>query len=991
MAIVIISHGIWRDVTRRKLCLLLLILVQGVLTAPSGCITISYSTGSGEERSSISGGYTLDYSTWLKESTTLGGQQIQQSRSISGQGGNCLDQSISGWKGADMYSASNQVSADGSLAASTSSALSGGRFTLGQSISARGAGSVGLFTSHKGDAIGQSAALRDGSMISLQGLGLASGEIATSGAVSLQGSGETQVKSEDEQCQSSYQASTDSSKGDGSLNNLLFAAAGSPKVTFGSTSATGDKVSFSSQTSNSQGTYIRTQEETGVEKALLQSQGAVVTDDTAALSWSVNGSGTITPIDELWTSADGNRSVVNRISGQGDSWQISRDVSFGIDYVDLAQSLANQGSNSTARLDSEQAARDNGRCEAYNELHSTGSLSGMQWAGSSPGNAYASQNLTVTGSITGTTAASSNHSGDYSQVMPAIYGASNLHLESSASAAEYSDTSHKTRAHLEILGSSDSARADSYSRYGQYTSDSHGGWDVPGSGKISISAKTMKAALTDVDLTTDGDRPYAKTSSHNGSKTCSGLSAGTSEDRTSGSMVFQAHLYSHAYPKDDGHGIDEFESTAAADISGNAFGKSQYYIGARLLRFDEDKGSWEVVQDVTDKHLKAFRANDITTSNYKWDKLWKIPVRGRVDLNGGVDLPAETVPWSIKMMYNNSDLICSSGGSGVDVAVIDTGVDTLHPDLFRRVVDYADAGGPGDFGNSNSDPNGHGTHVSGTIVADGGYDGKGIWGMAPSANLHMYKTNLREADVAKGINRSVDLGADVISISLGGPIADANITGAVNYAIANDVLVVAAAGNGIPEDPVVCYPAAYPGVVTVGAVTQGGDAAWWTSPGYNDGDCIIAPEDVMFGAPGRLVYSTLPTYKTPWFTDAFSWYGVSSGTSMATPHIAGLAAKVISQNLYRGFGANDTKSLMQAYAEDNDVQSVWVGAGAATGNYPWYVQSFSRVLPEGAPKAYYTALYPYMDGNVRILNLDMLKGDDCLTGLGIPKLPAGST
>ncbi|HWQ20053.1 MAG TPA: S8 family serine peptidase [Methanotrichaceae archaeon] len=976
---------------RRKLCLLLLILVQGVLVAPSGCITVSYSSGSGGETSSVSGGYILDYSTWLKESTSLGGPQIQQSRYVLGQGDNRLDQSISGRKGAETYSTLNRVSADGSLAASTSSASAGGQLTLGQSISAQGAGSVGLFASYQGDAIGQSAELRDGSMISLQGLGLASGEIATSGAVSLQGSGETQVESKDDQCQSSYQASTDSSAGDGCLNNLLFAAAGSPKVTFGSVSATGDKVVLSSQTSNPQGTYLRTQEETGVKNAILQSQEAVVTADQADLSWSVNGSGTINPIDELWTSTDGNRSVVNRVSGQGDSWQISRDVSYGADYVDLSQSLFNQGSNSTAYLDSAQVARDNGSCEAYNGLHSTGSLAGMQWAGSSPGNAYASQSLIVTGSITGTTAASSSQSGDYSQVIPMIANAANMQLESSASAAEYSDTSHKTRAHLEITGQANSASTDSYSRYGQYTSDSHGGWGLPGSGKISISAKTMKAALSDVDLSTDGDRPYARTTSHNGSQTRSGLSTGTSEDRTSGSMVFQAHLYSHAYPKNDGHVIDEFASTAAVDVLGSALDKSQHYVGASLLRWDEDKGRWDEVQNVTDKHIKVFRADDITTSRYKWNRLFLIPVRGKADLNGGVDLPAEPVPWGIKMMYNNSGLVKSSGGSGVDVAVIDTGVDTLHPDLFRRVVDYADMYGPGDYGNSNSDPDGHGTHVSGTIVADGGYDGKGIWGMAPEASLHMYKTDLSEADVARGINRSVDLGADVISISLGGPIADANITGAVNYAIAKDVLVVAAAGNGIPEDPVVCYPAAYPGVVAAGAVTKDGDATWWTSPGNNDGSGVIGPEDVMFGAPGRLVYSTLPTYKTPWFTDAFSWYGSASGTSMATPHIAGLAAKVMSANLYRGFGGNDTKSLMQAYARNNDVQSVWVGAGAATENCPWYAALFSRVLSEGAPKAYYKALFPYMDGNIRILKLDMLKGDDCLTGLGIPKLPAGST
>lgn len=966
---------------QRRKSLLFLLLVQAILIAPSGSITVSCSSGSDGGTSSLSGSYALDYTTWLKESTSLFGNQIQQSRYVLGQGGNRLDQSISGGDGTDAYAASNKVFAYGSLAASTSSASKGGQFTLGQSISARGSGSVGLSASHNGDIVGQSADLSDGSLSSVQGLSFALGEIATAGAVSLQGSGASKVESRDDMCQSAYQASTDSASGSGSLNNLIFALAGSPKVTLGSVSATGDKVSLSSQTSNPQGTYLRTQEETDVEKALSQSQGSVVTEDQAALSWSANGSGQIAPIDELWTSTDGNRSVANRVSGRGDSWQISRDVSYGLDYVDLSQSFSNQGSNSTTYLDSAQTARDNGQSEAYNELHSTGSIAGMQWAGASPSSVYVSQSLIATGFLMGTASASSIQSGDYSQVVPAIVNAANMQVISSASDAEYGDASHKTGAHLEIQGLADLASTDSYARYGQYTSDSHGGWSAQGYGKVSISAKTVKASLSDIELTSDSDLPYAWTSSHNGSQTLSGLKTGPSAGRVSGgNLFFQTHLYSHAYPSNDHHNMDEYVSTGAVDVSGAALDDNVNYVRAGLWRWDEDGHRWNEVPSAG--RLTAFRADDITTSNYTWDRLWAVPKRAKE--------PAEAVPWGIKMMYNNSGLTRTSGGAGVDVAVIDTGVDTLHPDLFRRVVDYSDMRGPGDYGNSSSDPNGHGTHVSGTMVADGGYDGKGIWGMAPEANLHMYKTDLSEADIGRGINRSVDLGADVISMSFGGPITDANISGAVNYAIANDVLMVAAAGNGIPEDPVIIYPAAYPGVVAAGAVTQGGDAVWWTSPGYNDGSGIIGPEDVMFGAPGRLVYSTLPTYKTSLFPGN-TWYGSASGTSMATPHIAGLAAKVMSANLYRGFGANDTLSLMQAYARNNDVQSVWVGAGAATENCPWYAALFSRVLPEGAPKAYYRALYPYMDGNVRILKLDMLKGDDCLTGLGIPKLPAGST
>ncbi len=322
--------------------------------------------------------------------------------------------------------------------------------------------------------------------------------------------------------------------------------------------------------------------------------------------------------------------------------------------------------------------------------------------------------------------------------------------------------------------------------------------------------------------------------------------------------------------------------------------------------------------------------------------------------------------------HHDMDEYASIGSPGIYRS--DTGTDTLHPDLVMRIEDWANAAGPGEYGTIDSDPHGHGTHVAGIIVADGNFNGNGIWGMAPEADLHVYQTNLGYDDIAHAIYRSTDLGTDIISMSLGGPCMTTNLLNAIKYADANGVMLVAAAGNGLPRcTPYIAYPAAGELVIAVGAVDVNGDALWWTSPGYNDGDEIIESNEVAFGAPGESICSTYPSYK--------GYYAYMSGTSMATPYIAGTAAKVWSENRCHGASADDIRAIMEGYARQNDVVKVKITSNA---------KNYQSDVNDHRDHEYYDAIYPLLT-SPGSYHLTILDGDDCLTGLGIPKLPAGTT
>ncbi len=213
-----------------------------------------------------------------------------------------------------------------------------------------------------------------------------------------------------------------------------------------------------------------------------------------------------------------------------------------------------------------------------------------------------------------------------------------------------------------------------------------------------------------------------------------------------------------------------------------------------------------------------------------------------------------------------------STGAGVTVAVVDSGVDSAHPDLAGQVLPGADfiTGTEG----ASIDPNGHGTHVAGTIAALAA-NGEGVAGVAPGAHILPVRVlgadgNGYMSDVANGIAYAADHGADVINLSVSATVQVAAVTNAVAYARSKGVVVIAAAGNARRSGSPTSFPAADPGVIAV-AATAGDDSI---APYSNQGAYV----DVA--APGSDITSTYPGNR----------YGRMSGTSMATPHVAAVAA-----------------------------------------------------------------------------------------------------
>ncbi len=269
-------------------------------------------------------------------------------------------------------------------------------------------------------------------------------------------------------------------------------------------------------------------------------------------------------------------------------------------------------------------------------------------------------------------------------------------------------------------------------------------------------------------------------------------------------------------------------------------------------------------------------------------------------------IPSDQTPWGIGKIYNNPLLTSTSGGLGVDVAVLDTGVKTDHLDLKNRVAQCKDFTKGLLVRNGCKDDNGHGTHVAGTILADAGSDGKGIYGVAPQAKLFAYRVcdssgSCWSDDIAAAIDYAGSNGAEIISMSLGSDVESSLIRDAISRN--SKVLIVAAAGNDGPLLDSIDYPGANANVVAVGAIDINENVADWSSRGINDGDYLVEEREVEFGAPGVNVEST-------WNTGG---YRLLSGTSMATPHISGLAAK-----LWQG-SAPLTRTYLQERAKLHDL------------------------------------------------------------------------
>lgn len=243
----------------------------------------------------------------------------------------------------------------------------------------------------------------------------------------------------------------------------------------------------------------------------------------------------------------------------------------------------------------------------------------------------------------------------------------------------------------------------------------------------------------------------------------------------------------------------------------------------------------------------------------------------------------------------------STRGENTVVAILDTGADYNHPDLKESILEgISFVAGEKDY----MDLNGHGTHVAGTIAANGR-----ILGMAPMSKLLIIKVlGKTGAGTYQGISKGLEYArrwrgsngetVNTINMSLGGAVDDSGIYREVKNAVQAGITVVCAAGNegdGKADTPEISYPAYYPETIAVGAVNlQTGIANFSNSNNQID---IVAP--------GVETYSTYPGGK----------YVKLSGTSMATPHISGAVALIYSRYKKR-FGvypSPETVTLLLRY------------------------------------------------------------------------------
>jgi len=303
-----------------------------------------------------------------------------------------------------------------------------------------------------------------------------------------------------------------------------------------------------------------------------------------------------------------------------------------------------------------------------------------------------------------------------------------------------------------------------------------------------------------------------------------------------------------------------------------------------------------------------------------------------------LELPNDTYyknQWALPKISAPDAWDKTTGTNTVIVAVIDTGVDYTHPDLKINV----DSTTGYDFAKNSPDPmddNGHGTHVAG-IIGAAGNNSIGITGVCWSVKIMPLKVfnasgNSDTIWISSAIIYAANKGARVINMSLGDisypPESNQTESDACKYAYDKGVILVAASGNGYdtngdneidtPGMEPVTYPAAYEYVIAVGATDKDDKRASYSN--YGSALDLVAPGGD--GVPLDWIYSTFSTG-----TSGSQGYAYMMGTSMASPHVAGAVALLLSKNPDLNFSEIYTKLTESADDVESSGKDIYTGYG----------------------------------------------------------------
>ncbi|GAA2395184.1 serine protease [Catellatospora methionotrophica] len=364
-----------------------------------------------------------------------------------------------------------------------------------------------------------------------------------------------------------------------------------------------------------------------------------------------------------------------------------------------------------------------------------------------------------------------------------------------------------------------------------------------------------------------------------------------------------------------GFGYDDSRTTLPLLIEHD--GTTGGLTGARTIR--ELPGLSAVAQNRTDAVAFWNSLTAATGSERRlrtgYDKIWLDGLR-KPTLDVSVPLTGAPQAWQAGFT-----------GTGVKVAVIDTGVDQTHPDLAGRVAAAENFTAEPDA----LDRVGHGTHVASTIAGGGEASQGRFKGMAPGASLYSAKVctidGCPESAILAGMTWAAQQGVKVANMSLGGP--DSSATDPIEAALADlthryGILFVVAAGNtGLGGESTVNSPGSVTEALTVGAVSKTGELAEFSSRGPRTGDAGIKPD---ITGPGVAIVAARSAASDLYANDDNPQYASLSGTSMATPHVAGAAAILAQQ--HPDWTPDRIKSTLMAAAQPSTAIGVYEqGAG----------------------------------------------------------------